>query len=143
MPSRQNVKMEFIILEEIYPEHLISICDLNEIVANALEYVSSDLPDHEAIRQIGKGWVAEETLAIALYCVAKHFDDFEKAIIASVNHAGDTDSTGAITGNILGAAIGYEALPEFYKKDLELHDVIIHVADDLYEGRVSSYQRLG
>ena len=133
----------FEILEEIYPEHLISICDLNEIVANALEYVSSDLPDHEAIRQIGKGWVAEETLAIALYCVAKHFDDFEKAIIASVNHAGDTDSTGAITGNILGAAIGYEALPEFYKKDLELHDVIIHVADDLYEGRVSSYQRLG
>lgn len=60
----------FEILEEIYPEHLISICDLNDIVANALEYVSCDLPDHEAIRQIGKGWVAEETLAIALYCVA-------------------------------------------------------------------------
>ena len=39
----------------------------------------------------------------------------------------------------LGAAIGYEALPEFYKKDLELHDVIIHVADDLYEGKVSNY----
>ena len=63
----------------------------------------------------------------------------EKAMIAAVNHAGDSDSTGAITGNILGAAIGYEALPEFYKKDLELHDVIIHVADDLYEGKVSKY----
>ena len=38
-----------------------------------------------------------------------------------------------------GAAIGYEALPEFYKKDLELHGVIIHVADDLHEGKVSKY----
>ena len=102
-----------------------------------MEYVSCDLPDHEAIRQIGKGWVAEETLAIALYCVAKHFDDFEKAIIASVNHAGDTDSTGAITGNILGAATGYAALPEFFKTDLELHDVILEIADDLYNGKSS------
>ena len=84
---------------------------------------------------------AQENISKSAY--SNHFDDFEKAIIASVNHAGDTDSTGAITGNILGAAIGYEALPEFYKKDLELHDVIIHVADDLYEGCVSSYQRLG
>ena len=76
-------------------------------------------------------------MAIALYCVAKHFDDFEKAIVASVNHAGDTDSTGAITGNILGAAIGYKALPEFYKKDLELHDVTLEIADDLYDGKSS------
>ena len=43
-----------------------------------------------------------------------------------------------------GTSAGYGvlmrlALPEFYKKDLELHDVIIHVADDLYEGKVSKY----
>ena len=55
--------------------------------------------------------------------------------MVSVNHNGDSDSTGAITGNILGAAIGYDALPEFYKKDLELHDVILAVADDLWEGK--------
>ena len=62
---------------------------------------------------------------------------FEEAMIAAVNHGGDSDSTGAVTGNILGAAIGYEAIPQFFKDDLELHDVILHMADDLYRGEVT------
>lgn len=103
----------------------------------ALTLACEDIPDNDAIRQIGEGWVAEETLAIAVYCCAKHFDDFEKAMIASVNHGGDSDSTGAVTGNILGAAIGYEAIPQYFKNDLELHDVILHVADDLWLGKIT------
>ena len=58
-------------------------------------------------------------------------------MIAAVNHGGDSDSTGAVTGNILGAAVGYEAIPQFFKEDLELHDVILHMADDLYRGEVT------
>ena len=58
-------------------------------------------------------------------------------MIASVNHGGDSDSTGAVTGNILGAAIGYEAIPQYFKNDLELHDVILHVADDLWLGKIT------
>lgn len=105
----------------------------------ALTLACEDIPDNDAIRQIGEGWVAEETLAIAVYCCAKHFDDFEKAMIASVNHGGDSDSTGAVTGNILGAAIGYEAIPEHFKADLQLHDVILHVADDLWRGYTTRF----
>ena len=82
---------------------------------------------------------AQENISKSAY--SNHFDDFEKAMIAAVNHAGDSDSIGSIAGNILGAAIGYEAMPEFYMKDLELHDVIIHVADDLYEGKVNIIQK--
>lgn len=58
-------------------------------------------------------------------------------MIAAVNHAGDSDSTGAVTGNLLGAAIGYDAIPQFYKDYLELHDVILHIADDLYLGKTT------
>ena len=105
------------------------------LVKKAFTFAASDLPDHDAIELIGGGWVGDEALAIALYCAVKYFDDFEKAMIAAVNHSGDSDSTGAITGNILGAALGYEALPDFYKKDLELHDVILAVADDLWDGK--------
>ena len=87
--------------------------------------------------ELGGGWVAEETVAIAVYCSLAYFDNFERAMIASVNHKGDSDSTGAVTGNILGAALGYEAIPQYFKDDLELHDVILRVADDLWCGETT------
>ena len=80
-------------------------------------------------------------MAIGLYCALKYLDNFEEAMIASVNHGGDSDSTGAITGNILGAAIGYDAIPQFYKDNVELLGVILHMADDLCLGEVTRYHK--
>ncbi len=94
-----------------------------------------DIDDLDAIRELGEGWVAEETLAIALYCSFKYMDDengFDKALIASVNHSGDSDSTGAVTGNIMGAWVGYNNIPAKYKKNLELHDVIINLSQKMH-----------
>lgn len=91
--------------------------------------------DLDAIRELGEGWVAEETLAIALYCSLKYLDDengFEKALIASVNHSGDSDSIGALTGNIMGALVGYKNIPDKFKNKLELHDVILDISKKLY-----------
>lgn len=114
---------------------------LHALMEKAFVLVSEETPEYEAIDLIGEGWVAEETLAIAVYCAAKYFDDFEKAIIAAVNHGGDSDSTGAVTGNILGAAVGYDAIPTHFKNNLELHDVILHVADDLWRGYTTRFKR--
>ena len=83
------------------------------------------------IHRLGEGWVAEETLGIALYCALKYRSDFSAGVIAAVNHKGDSDSTGAVTGNILGALLGCEAIPARWKRDLELADVILEIADDL------------
>ena len=48
--------------------------------------------------------------------------------------------TGAVTGNILGALLGYGAIADQWKKDLELSDVILEVADDLCHGcQMSEY----
>lgn len=123
--------------ENKYADKSLSVQTIRTLVDLALELSCKDLPENECVYQIGEGWVAEETLAIAIYCCAKHFDNFEKAIIASVNHGGDSDSTGAVTGNIMGAAIGYEAIPQHLKADLQLHDVILHVADDLWRGYIT------
>lgn len=91
-----------------------------------------DVSDLDAIHQLGQGWVAEEALAIGLYCALKYSDDFEKALIASVNHSGDSDSTGSITGNLLGAYLGVQGIPPHYLEKLELKSVITQVATDLY-----------
>jgi len=49
----------------------------------------------------------------------------------TVNHNGDSASTGAACGNILGALLGYHAIPAKWKDDLELADIILETADDL------------
>ena len=55
----------------------------------------------ETVETLGGGWVAEEALAIALYaCLAGR--GFEDALRIAVTHNGDSDSTGAIAGNMLG-----------------------------------------
>ena len=101
------------------------------IIQKALDLAASSLTDREAIPQLGEGWVAEETVAIAVFCVMRHIRDFEGCLTAAVNHDGDSDSTGAVAGNIIGAILGYTGIPEKFRKDLELHDLILSVADDL------------
>ena len=123
-------------IKELFADQPEKVSKLTYLIRKAI--LLSDISTDDVItieNEIGGGWVAEETAAIAIYCALKYFDNFEEALIAAVNHGGDSDSTGAVTGNILGAALGYEAIPSYYKKDLELHDLILHVADDLYEGR--------
>jgi len=67
-----------------------------------------------------------------VYCALKYAGDFDRALIASVNHSGDSDSTGAITGNILGAQVGLTGIPEKYREHLELSGLVLEVADDLW-----------
>ena len=117
-----------------YHNDVERMAELSERTIFLLDNGKTDL---ENVGHLGEGWTGEEALAIALYCALKHFDSFEDAMIAAVNHGGDSDSTGAVTGNILGAAIGYEAIPQYYKDDLEMHDLILHMADDLYRGEVT------
>lgn len=114
--------------------------DLASIIDQAIELSENNDADLDNIKSLGAGWVAEEALSIAIYCSLRYQNDFSSGIIAAVNHDGDSDSTGAITGNILGALIGYDAIEEKWKKNLELSDVILEMADDLwYDCRMSEY----
>lgn len=115
---------------------------LKNLIDKAIELSENGLDDLDNIRVLGEGWVAEETLAIAIYCSLKYKDDFSKGIIAAVNHSGDSDSTGAVTGNILGAIVGYDKIEDKWKSDIELKDVLIEMADDLCYGcLMSEYSR--
>jgi len=116
---------------------------LKELTMKAVQLAHSDISDADAIRQLGEGWVAEETWAIALYCTIRHIDSVEDAIIASVNHDGDSDSTGSVCGNIMGAIYGYEYIKKRnifcpngkqLEETLELSEIILALADDLSTG---------
>ena len=102
-----------------------------ELIDKAKKLAKEDYSDTEAISILGEGWVAEETFAIAIYSCLKYPNSFQDAVICSVNHDGDSDSTGAVTGNIMGAYLGYDAIPSYYKDNVELKDVILELADDM------------
>lgn len=105
-----------------------------QLIRHAIELAEKDLSatDEGAISLLGEGKVAEETLAIAVYCCLKYPDNFEKAIVASVNHGGDSDSTGSVTGNILGAWLGYEGIHSKFTDHLEVVDTIENIGNRLY-----------
>lgn len=107
------------------------IGEFDSVMNFAVNLADENTSDLEAIEQIGEGWVAEEALAIAVYCALRHKDDFAEGIRAAVNHSGDSDSTGAITGNVLGTYLGYSKIPPEFIDDLELRGVLSMLAADL------------
>jgi len=89
-------------------------------------------PNPERIAELGGGWVADEALAIALWC-ALAAQSLEDGVIMAVNHSGDSDSTGMIAGNLLGLMYGPQAIPERWLEELELREAITRIAVDLAE----------
>ena len=100
-------------------------------IRKAVELVNGSEEPDTAIKLLGEGWVGEEAIAISIYCALKYKGNFKKALCAAVNHDGDSDTTGAITGNILGAYLGIDGIPGEWIAKVELADVIMQIADDL------------
>lgn len=116
-----------------YPDNKHAM-QMVELINRAIYLAGMHTSPTEAIPQLGEGWVGEEAVAIAIYCSLRFADSFEEAVIAAVNHDGDSDSTGALTGNIMGAYHGMSAIPERFTAPLELRRVIEQLAEDLYQG---------
>jgi len=102
-----------------------------KLVEKAVTLSKSDMSDQEAIYELGYGWVAEEAFAIALYSCLKHSNSFEDTVVCAINHDGDSDSTGAVAGNIIGAHLGIDSIPNYYLDNVEIKDIILEIADDL------------
>jgi ADP-ribosylglycohydrolase len=103
-------------------------------IHKAIELYQVSEPTPENVEKLGGGWVGEETLAISIFCSLHLQDDFGKGVLASINHSGDSDSTGAVTGNILGLILGKSAIPRDWIDNLELANIVEQVGTDLYIG---------
>ena len=130
------------VIRELYGENQY-YNEFEDIINRAVKLSKQNLNDIEAISHLGQGWVAEEALAIALYAALKYQNNFREATICAVNHDGDSDSTGSIAGNILGAYLGLYGIigsdTDIITK-LEAYNVIFELAQDLVDGcRMSEY----
>lgn len=118
-------------LPKWFPEHPNAAKYQAELLQKAMELAKSGEWSCRNICEIGGGWVGEEALAIAVYACMRHANDFSAAIKVAVNHDGDSDSTGAICGNIMGAMLGIESIDREWAEGLEMSDLVLEVAKDL------------
>lgn len=95
------------VVSGVYGADAPAMEDFQKLIRKVLRLEDNNLHDWEIIENgLGGGWVAEETLAIAGFSVIRHINDFNACMICAVNHGGDSDSTGAVAGNIIGAILG-------------------------------------
>ncbi|MEV4356087.1 ADP-ribosylglycohydrolase family protein [Nonomuraea sp. NPDC049625] len=107
-----------------YPAHDETSAALRAAVALA---AGGGSHSPERVESLGGAWVAEEALAIGVYCALVE-PSVERALLLSVNHSGDSDSTGSVCGNLLGALHGTGVLPAAWLRPLEGRDTIERLA---------------
>lgn len=104
-----------------------------QALSGAMELAGHELAPQKAYRILGEGWVAEEALAIGVYAALKAQGSFMKGMEVAVIHNGDSDSTGSIAGNILGAQLGVSSIPGVLLEDLQERAIIEKVASALVD----------
>ncbi|MFC7341696.1 ADP-ribosylglycohydrolase family protein [Saccharopolyspora griseoalba] len=105
--------------------------ETSAVVKAAVQLAEEGVPTPQRLAEVlGGGWVGEQALAIAVCAALVGGEDAELALRVAVHHDGDSDSTGAICGNIVGALRGVGALPLDWLAELELRDVIEQMALD-------------
>ncbi len=100
-------------------------------VGHALSWGSEEY----ALDHIGEGWVGEEAVALALYCVLKYPDNYLDCIRRGANTNGDSDSIASIAGGISGAYLGLEAIPHGWRERCEKSDYLKDLAKRMTEAR--------
>jgi ADP-ribosylglycohydrolase len=111
------------------PRHQETLLALERARAEA----ARGIPSAERLESLGQGWVGEEAMAIAVAATLAYRDDPRRALLVAVNHSGDSDSTGSICGQLLGALHGVEAWPREWLEPLEGRATIERIADDLHD----------
>lgn len=140
----KDIRMDVVEDSQTYGEaYPVQTDSFKNLLLQAVDLAVSGRPDSECISTLGEGWTADEALAIAVFCALRHMDSFKDAVIAAVNHDGDSDSTGSICGNIMGLFTGASGIPDCYLEHLEIKDLIEEVCEDIYYGcRIAEYGNL-
>lgn len=80
---------------------------------------------------IGSG--GDDSVIIAYDALLDAGNNWEKLIVYSMLHMGDTDTTGCIASGLYGILYGMDKIPENYFKDLEYKKELINLGKKLYK----------
>ena len=120
--------------EQFVREYPREVGQITTLVEQAVTLASERLTRPSDAMERLKCDTSAEVLAGAIYAALLCEDDFDNAMIIAVNHSGRSAAAACLTGAILGARLGEDALPEFYMDGLYIADVLRELADDLVQG---------
>jgi len=122
-------------VEQQFENQFPQVTDLTDKIRKAMELTRDpELSPLAAMTLLGCT-TAAECMAGAVYACMIHPANFDEAMIVAVNHSGRSGGVGAVTGALLGAKLGFDALPEFYLESLEPAGLLCELADDLTQAR--------
>ena len=110
----------------VYPQ----TATVTETLSAALELAATAEPMGAVMERL-ECYNAMKCVAGAIYASVANQEDFDTAMITAVNHSGYSSAVAGITGAILGAKMGYAALPDFYLESLEPVKALCTLADDM------------
>ena len=114
---------------------------LQKELKRALNMARSGIQEPVDVMEQLECLTAAQVLAGAMYAALICQDDFDRAMIIAINHSGKSAAVGAITGAILGAHMGVEALPEFYLDCLDAGEVLRELTADFVGGAAGKLTR--
>lgn len=129
LPEAITLAMPMLLHHAGHEECLAQIESATNMFAAGME------PSPERLVQMGGDWpgvLAEEALGMSLFCALSYQRDFRRGVQAAVNHTGDSDCVGSLTGQLLGLINGPEALPAEWIEQMPLADVVSTLARDLW-----------
>ena len=118
-------------LDKSFPDSRKAVHELLSSIWSARPLATSASSDLDAIHALGEGRVSNEALAIGILCALRYENDIAGAMTFAANHGGNSSTTAAIAGMLVGARIGFNAIPDRFVDRLELVDVILELADDV------------
>ena len=133
-PLDEMVENALTALEEQFGREYVQVKEICTLVRRAVYLGSGGNLNHVEALESLKCDTAAEVLAGAVYVSIACQEDFDGAMIAAVNHSGCSAAVACLTGAILGARLGAQALPEFYLECLEPALMLVELADDLVQG---------
>lgn len=134
-PLTQLIKESITALQKQFGrEYPREVGQVTALVQQALSLAEERLVQPVSAMERLKCDTGAEVLAGAIYAAVFCEDDFDNAMVIAVNHSGRSAAVSSLTGAILGAKLGEDALPDFYMDGLYIADVLRSLADDLVSG---------
>ena len=115
---------------EVFAEVLYKICqgaDKKEIS----KFVNSKMEvEKDSNRLCNLGGYVVDTFTIALFGLL-NFDNFQDGMLGVIRLGGDTDTNGAVYGQLAGAYYGYSGIPKEWREGVYLASELVEIADKL------------